>query len=638
MDLVYSLFTKKQKWDFGLILFFDNNDPVGSIRFFETQLLHNLSVSKNLSLVTDHDGFRQIVSNPSNARYAGVHYNIERVKLKNFGVFHPKLYLFVSQNELLILMGSFNLTNSGFKRNFESVIRVHFSLESLNPGDRDFILEVRDFLQNTFVSSNDLIEPVANSLKRTVDDLIRSPFFRSVDEATEADVDIERKFFFISSLNNSLINQLHDKIGNYFEKIQILSPFYDKTLDAFRAITPTADIVEVYVPSEKSTFPKVAFLEDTDLANEFAFFKVKKEESKINRFIHAKFYSFLRGKLRWDFITSSNFSSSGLFRGPDAENSKPRNLEIGVLIQNDIDSESLPLSKLHIKELRDFNDITCDTDTKGKYPDRPSFDEEIGKRLLIESAYYDNEKIIFRLFENQITKDFSASSFKAHLIFGQANGGEYTLQKNGEEFYFVPNLEIEGDKRIQFSLVSKEADFVSIPANVNRLRHEPNYFPALGASAFHECLKIGGEAGIAKAFTIAQNSGKEDWLLYLLTHWPLERILEGLTKGNPAEENPNETEDLVPTLRKKNIPDYRQNVLRKNVSTLLGSTSTYGNLKKFLEKFDELTDNNPQKVVKYNKYCFPLFLEISFRFYKILRREEEKKKSCQPSSTRSTLG
>ena len=91
---------------------------------------------------------------------------------------------------MLLLMGSFNLTNSGFKRNFESVIRLEFRLGNLEPGDRDFILEVRDFLQNTFVDNNDLIEPVANNLKRTVDDLIRSPFFRSVDEATDADIDM----------------------------------------------------------------------------------------------------------------------------------------------------------------------------------------------------------------------------------------------------------------------------------------------------------------------------------------------------------------------------------------------------------------------------------------------------------------
>ena len=224
-------------------------------------------------------------------------------------------------------------------------------------------------------------------------------------------------------------------------------------------------------------------------------------------------------------------------------------------------------------------------------------------------------------FKQYIDDNISIDECKARLIIEGVEGGEYPLRREGEEYYFEPNLEIEGDKRIQFLLFPSVSDFKTLPANVNRLRHEPNYLPALGASAFHECVRVGGEEGLAKAFTIAQNSGKEDWLLYLFTHWSLEKILVGMRKGSPGSEDIPETDNITPSLKEKKRTDYTNKVLRKNVSDLLGLSNIRMNLKKFLDKFDELSGENIEKTIKYNKFCFPLFLEIAFKFYAILNRE-----------------
>ena len=109
-----SIFTKKETWDYVLILSYD----LSPISFFETEILSKMSVNNNVTIVIDESNYIKIVTDQFNRpRFWGVFYNVEKVAVANGGIFHPKLYLFVSEDKVRICTSSANLTKSAFKQN-----------------------------------------------------------------------------------------------------------------------------------------------------------------------------------------------------------------------------------------------------------------------------------------------------------------------------------------------------------------------------------------------------------------------------------------------------------------------------------------------------------------------------------------
>ena len=218
-----------------------------------------------------------------------------------------------------------------------------------------------------------------------------------------------------------------------------------------------------------------------------------------------------------DLITSANFTNSGLLN-----DSFPRNFEIGLLFPTGRE-KFLENANLAIEKIENFDSV---------YPDEDKTSDELHdeKKLYIESAVYDGGKIHISFYKDFL-KDYDLDDFGIVLSLDGHLEGKYSIFKNKKDFYIEPSLEIEGDQLIQIQLITEIVEkFETFPVFVNRLRHSPNYLPSLGASAFSRCVSIGGTEGIKKAFELAKNSGRKDWLVYLLSHWNLEKILLGINK------------------------------------------------------------------------------------------------------------
>ena len=101
-----------------------------SLSFFEAVVIDALirGGGRNLTIISDPDGVRAGLSERG-ARLVGRDYELlpaERIG----GVFHPKLSVFLGDEDAHLLVGSGNLTFGGWGGNFELVDHLHPSFVS----------------------------------------------------------------------------------------------------------------------------------------------------------------------------------------------------------------------------------------------------------------------------------------------------------------------------------------------------------------------------------------------------------------------------------------------------------------------------------------------------------------------------
>lgn len=607
------IFSSETTWDWGLVLSYDFHPYY----FLETEILHKLKIKKNFTIVIDDSRYKEIVSNPNfSPNYLGVNYNLEKIKVRNGGQFHAKLYFFLSEERLNLAVGSVNLTSSGFKRNLECLFLSEYEKGKLEFEDIDMISQLVEFFRRCFINRNPIVEPVSSSLSSILQEIIEAPFIKYVlEERKHQDYSkLKRKYFFIDSTVKSLFSTIREVLGSGIDMVHILSPYYDNSTDGFNILSKTTNRAEIFIPRFGNTFPKDALENDFSFNNKFDLFLVDKIENSTNRFIHAKYYRFKKNRKVWDFITSANLTGAGFFN-----DTHPRNFEIGMLFLNN-GTSFLDLANLEIEKLKTLDSI---------FPDekKPTDELKFERILHIETALYNGNKIIIKFIEDFLN-EFSIEDFKIELIIGKEIEGTYSILKNENSFFIEPSLEIEGNKLIQIRLISdKIEDFEDYTIYVNRSRHSPSYLPALGASSFNKCVKIGGIEGLKKAFELAKNSGRRDWLVYLLSHWNLEKILVGLNK-EAISEDPQTTEsddtDTIPSLPRSSKKTKKE-IFRRNIDSTINYIDLSSNLELFVYGIEEKSRNDEEKIANYIEFCFPLFLQIGQYFKEILDREEFRK-------------
>ena len=612
MDLT-SLFSRRREWDWGLILSYD----FFPVSFFETQLLGNLSVKRNLSIVIDGRNYEEILRSPTQApNHLGVYYNLEKVRVRGGGCFHPKLYLFVSDTACSLALGSHNLTENGFKKNVESAAVFSFDLDGLSHDEASFLSQIRSFLRNALVDGNELLEQVSPNLSRTVSQITEAPFFVSVGEHAASLPGGERDPMFLSSLRGGIWQQIQGALGDAFERVEVLSPFFDDDLGCFREVVRASTDVEVYVPAERSNFPKEALSADPSLRNSLSISAVSKTEDSINRPVHAKLYRFTAAGSSWRFCGSPNFTNPGFL-----SDRFPRNLEIGVMFRDTTGRDFLAGSGLSVVPVTDLAELKTEP-----LPDTPPTDGDGDRGVMpIDSAFYSDGKVSLVVRPGALA-DRRASDLQASLVLDHMPEGEYDLCEEGAVYAFSPTLEIDGSQIIQVGLLSRQGDYESPLVFVNRDEHDPNLLPALGASTFSKCVRLGGVDGIRLAFELARDSGRDDWMMYLLTHWDLERILRGAQTAGDGHDDGETTPTLAPP-RKRNYDSGR---LKKNISAVLADCheEVYQNLRDFAFSLRETSAK--ARLHDYNEFCMPLLLVVS-RVFKTVLAGEERKKRENPS-------
>jgi hypothetical protein len=615
MDLT-SLFSRRQEWDWGLILSFN----LGSFSFFESQVLGNLVVKRNLTLVIDgqnHDAL--MASESARPNHLGIYYNLEKARVRRGGRFHPKLYLFVSDTACSVALGSFNLSESGFKKNVEAGAIFHFELETLSTADIQFLRDLRMLLRATFIQDNGLLEPVSRNLRQMVGELIGGAFFTEVMTRAEALRNTDETCWLLSSLEQSLWTQVQERIGARVERFEVLSPFYDDGIAGLRRVADACGALHIYLPAEKSNFPKEALAEDASLQEALSLYAVSKTESHIQRRIHAKVYRLTTEDAQWALLGSANFTSAGFIT-----DASPRNFEMNLLFPERSPGGFLGDADFSIAPVDDLASLLTE-----QRPDmRHGEEEDALEPAAIESAFYE-EGTIFLSLNREALEGRQLGSLRAALALDRYQSDRYALTEEGEHVCFRPRLEIDGNQLIQVRLCSRDGVLETPWVFVNRREHNPNLLPVLGASAFNSCVQVGGAEGLTKAFDLARHSGREDWLWYLLTRWDLSRILAG-GHDDSAEDDAEEEESQPPTLKAPTRRNKQQMRLRDNVSAILGGS--YEEVRKRLADFATSIHSLPAttRLARFNEFCLPLFVEVSARFNAVLS-EEERKHRARPS-------
>src|SRR5436190_17861673 len=101
-----------------------------SLAFFESVVFHcfNRTHLKSCLIIADSFGYSQALSEAGALQGAAQDYMVAQAPLS--GAFHPKVWLILGDEEVVLLVGSGNLTQSGFMKNAEFFDVLHFSTEN----------------------------------------------------------------------------------------------------------------------------------------------------------------------------------------------------------------------------------------------------------------------------------------------------------------------------------------------------------------------------------------------------------------------------------------------------------------------------------------------------------------------------
>ena len=227
--------------------------------------------------------------------------------------FHPKVWLVVGQDALVLLVGSGNLTQAGFVGNIEAFDAVYVSPDTpITSPLLSSIIAFIDGLKQMWRPEDAKHLLCVETLSR-IADACKSLPQASPDLGGDAEVEFIRSFLpgpFIS----------HWPAGADIDTLYAASPYFGGSLDGLNSLT------ERYPLADLNVFPAVHKDEATDVP--LAKLSAKYREAKVaslrvpahkdTAFAHLKLYGLTRGSDAWICTTSANCTSAAL-KGPNVE-------------------------------------------------------------------------------------------------------------------------------------------------------------------------------------------------------------------------------------------------------------------------------------------------------------------------------
>jgi hypothetical protein len=149
-----------------------------SLSFFEAVVLDRLvrGGARNALILADPEGIRAGLSEQG-ARRAGRDYELEPIACTT-GVFHPKLSLFLAEQDAHLLVGSGNLTFGGWGMNLETVDHLHPSFAADAFDDAADMFELMAIADNVRTGVADQFGDAAAQIRGTARNATRNGEFR----------------------------------------------------------------------------------------------------------------------------------------------------------------------------------------------------------------------------------------------------------------------------------------------------------------------------------------------------------------------------------------------------------------------------------------------------------------------------
>lgn len=157
-----------------------------SLSFFEAVVLDRLvrGGGRNALILADPEGIRAGLSEQG-ARRAGRDYEVEPLACTT-GVFHPKLSLFLADDDAHLLVGSGNLTFGGWGMNLETVDHLHSSFAADALDDAAEMFELLTIADNVRMGVADQCGEIAGQIRRLTQGAARNGEVRLLHSAGDS--------------------------------------------------------------------------------------------------------------------------------------------------------------------------------------------------------------------------------------------------------------------------------------------------------------------------------------------------------------------------------------------------------------------------------------------------------------------
>ncbi len=269
------------------------------IKFFERAILNPLYARglKKISIFVDAKELAESIKNIDNC-HLGRKYMVNPIEMN--GSFHPKLVLLLGDKKARLIVGSANLTASGYTTNNE--IFNFFDYSARNPENLDIINAALTF----FVDIYNMSYKQDSAIIREV---LGLKYYKKPEQTNDNPL--------IYNTKTSILDQVAERITQKVNEINIIVPYYDSSLSALKALKhafPGAK-TNLYLFKYLNTFPTDVDANENiaDKIEVFERFHSNTTYSSTN-FYHGKVFLFRCKNKDYILYGSANCTQSALIK------------------------------------------------------------------------------------------------------------------------------------------------------------------------------------------------------------------------------------------------------------------------------------------------------------------------------------
>ncbi|GAB7218292.1 phospholipase D-like domain-containing protein [Vibrio comitans] len=266
--------------------------------FYEDVLLRKMMSAgiENHLLFVDHLMCASAIKAHS-PKKAGQFYGL--VPMHCNAAFHPKVFILLGKKKGLLVVGSHNLTLSGFGNNLEVTNVVRFDVNNSN--ELPLFKEALEAFSTWLSDYGHNVPKVVNTMLKRAKDM--APWLKSNKPKSE-----NHKFLYSSASQPVLWEQLESRLPPKVDSIIGLSAFFDmkgEFLDVLSEKSIAKPIVGIHPPSVNLN-KGLLFSKAINFKSTYALV-----EDRADNYLHAKAISFRSDSHAYFVSGSANFSSSG---------------------------------------------------------------------------------------------------------------------------------------------------------------------------------------------------------------------------------------------------------------------------------------------------------------------------------------
>ena len=260
-----------------------------NLYYWEIQLLRTLSAKgiNFVSAIVDSDCLSDQLFKFSKAFTGKKPLEFSLHGYKSRGAFHPKIQFYAGNDNILVLIGSGNLTVSGHGKNMEVWIPV--MVDSPESAAFPFVRDVWTYLSSLYTELGD----EAYNIIKSVEDNCSLLQVEYTPSNTEHQIDSECSIRLFVDGSKTLFDQCSDWIGEEtINSITVMSPFYDSRAELIKALYERykPERINIIVERGFGAPPKSQAI--PDYVNIYSWDKVVPEGKQWQEFFHSKCFFF----------------------------------------------------------------------------------------------------------------------------------------------------------------------------------------------------------------------------------------------------------------------------------------------------------------------------------------------------------